>query len=149
MYHQISNRYASISILKHLHVPTHSVHFISSSYHIVALFSASATHYFNGQDPQRTTTEQVLCGWWVILHTAVTLTWWWCVCVLGWCEWIRHSSAAGHLSITPGLRIVHQPKLSSQQRPVDGVLCAASCVQHPVTNDEGLEDDQHKLCGSR
>ncbi|KAI4903603.1 hypothetical protein NFI96_013569 [Prochilodus magdalenae] len=30
----------------------------------------------------------------------------------------RHSSAAGHLSVTTGLRIVHQPKLSSQQRPV-------------------------------
>ncbi|KAI4887094.1 hypothetical protein NFI96_012138, partial [Prochilodus magdalenae] len=27
-------------------------------------------------DPHRTTTEQVLCGWWIILSTAVTLTWW-------------------------------------------------------------------------
>ena len=31
--------------------------------------------FFNGQDSHRTTTEQVLLGWWVILSTAVTLTW--------------------------------------------------------------------------
>ncbi|KAI4890763.1 hypothetical protein NFI96_014116, partial [Prochilodus magdalenae] len=73
----------------------------------------------NGQDPHRTTTEQ--------------------------CEWIRHSSAAGHLSLTTALRIIHQPKLSSQravgsllwaascgQRPVGSVLWAASCGQPPV-----------------
>ncbi|KAI4871744.1 hypothetical protein NFI96_029487 [Prochilodus magdalenae] len=35
------------------------------------------------QDPHRTPTEQVVCGWWVILSTAVTLTWWWCVSVGG------------------------------------------------------------------
>ncbi|KAI4896327.1 hypothetical protein NFI96_001899 [Prochilodus magdalenae] len=79
------------------------------------------------QDHHRAGMTQV-----IILSTAVTLTWWWCV--LCWCEWIRH------LSITAGLRIVHQPKLSSttascgQQRPVG---------QRPVTTDEGLEDDQH------
>ncbi|KAI4891836.1 hypothetical protein NFI96_023136 [Prochilodus magdalenae] len=38
----------------------------------------------------------------------------------------RHGSAAGHLSVTAGLRIVHQ-----------------SCGQHPVATDEGQEDDQH------
>ncbi|KAL7841193.1 hypothetical protein SRHO_G00248840 [Serrasalmus rhombeus] len=45
------------------------------------------------------------------------------------------SSAFKHLSVTTGLRIIHQPKISSQQRP--------------VTTDEGLEDDQHKLGSSR
>ncbi|KAI4897973.1 hypothetical protein NFI96_002358 [Prochilodus magdalenae] len=67
--------------------------------------------------------------------TAVTLTW----C---WCEWIRHSSASGHLSGLTGLGIVHQPKLSSttascRQRPVGSVLWgsvlwAASYGQRPV-----------------
>ncbi|KAI4890148.1 hypothetical protein NFI96_020020, partial [Prochilodus magdalenae] len=33
------------------------------------------------------------------------------------------------LSVTAGLGVIHQPKLTSQQ--------------HPVTTDEGLEDDQH------
>ncbi|KAI4903196.1 hypothetical protein NFI96_031820 [Prochilodus magdalenae] len=85
------------------------------------------------KDPHRTTTEQGLCGWWIILSTAVTLTWWWCVSVWGWCDWIRRSSAAGHLSVTAGLRIVQQPELSSTvascgQRPVGSVLWAASWV---------------------
>uniref|UniRef100_A0AAR2KV91 RAP1A, member of RAS oncogene family b n=1 Tax=Pygocentrus nattereri TaxID=42514 RepID=A0AAR2KV91_PYGNA len=31
--------------------------------------------------PPWTLTEQELFGWWVILSTAVTLTWWWCVSV--------------------------------------------------------------------
>ncbi|KAI4893397.1 hypothetical protein NFI96_027446, partial [Prochilodus magdalenae] len=54
----------------------------------------------------------------------------------------QHSSAAGHLSATAGLRIVHQPELSSQQRPVwqrpvgqcpaGSVLWAGSCGQLPV-----------------
>ncbi|KAI4880644.1 hypothetical protein NFI96_004779 [Prochilodus magdalenae] len=35
------------------------------------------------RDPHRTTTEQVLRGWWIILSTAGTLTWWWCVSVCG------------------------------------------------------------------
>ncbi|KAI4882252.1 hypothetical protein NFI96_028672 [Prochilodus magdalenae] len=30
--------------------------------------------YLRQQDPHRTTTEQVVCGWWIILSTAVTLT---------------------------------------------------------------------------
>ncbi|KAI4894235.1 hypothetical protein NFI96_025428, partial [Prochilodus magdalenae] len=54
-----------------------------------------------------------------------------------------HSSAAGHLSVTAGLRTVHQPKLFSQQCLVGSVLWAASCWQSPVSTDEGLEDDQH------
>ena len=72
---------------------------------------------------------QVRFGWWWF-GPAVTLKWW-------WREWISHSSGAGvfkQLSVTAGLRTVHQPKLSSQQRP--------------VTTDEGLEDP-HKLCSSR
>ncbi|KAI4892893.1 hypothetical protein NFI96_019201 [Prochilodus magdalenae] len=44
----------------------------------------------------------------------------------------RHISAAGHLIVTAGLRIIHQLKLSSQQRPVGSVLWEASCGQHPV-----------------
>ncbi|KAI4901255.1 hypothetical protein NFI96_015255 [Prochilodus magdalenae] len=73
-----------------------------------------------------------------------------------------------HVSVTAGLRNIHQPKLSSQQRPVGqrpvgqrpvggalwgsvlwgSVLWAASCDhrpvgQRPVSTDEGLEDDQH------
>ena len=60
----------------------------------------------------RTTTEQILFAWWIILSTAVTLTSWWRVTVLRWYEWIRHSSAAGdfkHLSVNAGLRIAYQP----------------------------------------
>ncbi|KAI4884123.1 hypothetical protein NFI96_003522 [Prochilodus magdalenae] len=90
------------------------------------------------QDPHRTTTEQVVCGWWIILSTAGTLTWWWCVSVCG----------AGVLSVTARLRIVHQPKLPSCWHSMvnvlwGSVLWAASCGQHPVSTDEGLEDDQH------
>ncbi|KAI4871488.1 hypothetical protein NFI96_003381 [Prochilodus magdalenae] len=32
-------------------------------------------HRLLTKDPHRTTTEQVVCGWWIILSTAVTLTW--------------------------------------------------------------------------
>ncbi|KAI4883688.1 hypothetical protein NFI96_012391 [Prochilodus magdalenae] len=49
------------------------------------LFVLTRNNLFILKDPHRTTTEQF--------------------------EWIRHSSAAGHLSVTAGLRIVHQPKL--------------------------------------
>ena len=69
--------------------------------------------------------------------------------MLCWCEWIRHSSAAGNLedlSVTAGLRIVHQLKLSSKQRPVGSVLWAVSSDQRPVTTDKVLEE--HKLCSS-
>ncbi|KAI4885365.1 hypothetical protein NFI96_029636, partial [Prochilodus magdalenae] len=63
-------------------------------------------------------------------------------CVRCWCEWIRHSSANGHLSVTTGLGIAQETKLSRQQRPVGqrpvgqrpvgsvlwgSVLWAASC----------------------
>ncbi|KAI4903935.1 hypothetical protein NFI96_031938 [Prochilodus magdalenae] len=37
-----------------------------------------------------------------------------------------------HHGVTAGLRIVHQPEPSSQQRPVGSVLWAVSCGQRPV-----------------
>ncbi|KAI4876095.1 hypothetical protein NFI96_024678, partial [Prochilodus magdalenae] len=94
---------------------------VGDTVHILEMFEGPP------QDPHRAGMM------WVVDHsqhcrdTDVVVVWW----------WIRHSSAAGHLSVTAGLRIVHQPKQSSTkascgQRPVGSVLWAASCGQRPV-----------------
>ena len=50
------------------------------------------TLFLSGQNFHRTTTEQVLCGWMIMLSTAVTLTWWWCLCVC--CAGVNGSDTA-------------------------------------------------------
>ena len=79
----------------HLLFSTLIAHFLSSTYHIAALCTSTITDcspsvslhtllvpftlFSNGQDPHRTSTDQVLFGWWIILSTAVTLM----MCVRG------------------------------------------------------------------
>ncbi|KAI4894450.1 hypothetical protein NFI96_023815 [Prochilodus magdalenae] len=53
------------------------------------------------EDPHRTTTEQVVCGWWIILSTAGTLTWW------RWTVRDDSSSAAAQCSVGHPL-VLHQ-----------------------------------------
>ena len=64
-------------------------------------------------------------------------------------QWIRHSSAVGvfkHLSVTAGLRIIHQPKLSSQQHPVSRVLWAVPSGQRHVGSVlEAASSGQHPV----
>ncbi|KAI4889124.1 hypothetical protein NFI96_001692 [Prochilodus magdalenae] len=60
--------------------------------------------------------------------------------VVCWCEWIRQSSAAGHLSVMAGEVSTNQNYPSNSilwaascgQRPVGSVLWAVSCGQRPV-----------------
>ncbi|KAI4890699.1 hypothetical protein NFI96_019085 [Prochilodus magdalenae] len=91
------------------------------------------------QDPHRTTTEQGVCGWWIILRTAVTLTWWWCVSVCGAGVSGSDTAVLLDISVLLGLRIDHCGlwgsvlwAVSCGQLPVGSVLWAASCGQRPV-----------------
>ncbi|KAL7838843.1 hypothetical protein AOLI_G00272470 [Acnodon oligacanthus] len=64
----------------------------------------------------------------------------------------RYSLSGGVLECVVLVRVDQTPQCrcwTENRPPTKNIQTEASCGQHPVTTDEGLEDDQHKLCSSR
>ncbi|KAI4899961.1 hypothetical protein NFI96_025796 [Prochilodus magdalenae] len=100
-----------------------------------------------GEDPHGTTTEQVLCGWWIIFsaesstnqnYPASSVLWAPSCgqCPVGSVLWAPFCGQHPVGSILWGSVLW---SVSFGRRPVGSVLWAVSCGQRPVSTDEGLE----------